>query len=271
MSTSFQPNRDTKMGSNPGQAPDRVPEQYPDPFSDRKGNNSTQGLSWRLVAAQESVRREMADYLHGHVQSKLLALSLSLGLCQQSLTQDPAAASLMLERVQSELQKVQDEDLRQVTHELYPAIIKMGLVPAMRSLVSRFSDLVEIDLYIDSKFEQLDRDGEAGLPEKQRLAVYRVAEEALNNALKHARATGLRVRLTFWEPGLLVLSVVDNGCGFDSSLEYTGQGLAMMTDYAQALGGSTEIIACPGEGTSVRFVLRLDGVESPAIPSLSRS
>ena len=47
----------------------------------------------------------------------------------------------MLERVQSELQKVQDEDLRQVSRELYPAIIKMGLVPAMRSLVSRFSEL----------------------------------------------------------------------------------------------------------------------------------
>ena len=58
--------------------------------------NSTQDSSWRLVAGQESVRREMADYLHGHVQSKLLALSLSLGLCQQSLIRDPAAASLIL-------------------------------------------------------------------------------------------------------------------------------------------------------------------------------
>ena len=93
----------------------------------------------------------------------------------------------MLERVQSELQKVQDEDLRQVSRELYPAIIKMGLVPAMRSLVSRFSELVDIDLYIDTKFEQLDRDGEAALPEKRRLVAYRIAEEALNNVLKHAR------------------------------------------------------------------------------------
>ena len=241
----------------------------PDELIGLNGIGSTQNLSWRLVAAQESVRREMADYLHGHVQSKLLALSLSLGLCQESLTRDPVAASLMLERVQSELQKVQDEDLRQVSRELYPAIIKMGLVPAMRSLVSRFSELVDIDLYIDTKFEQLERDGEAALPEKRRLVAYRIAEEALNNVLKHARATNVRVGLLYLEPGLLVLNLVDNGCGFDSSLAFTGQGLAMMTDYAQALGDRTGIIAAPGEGTSVRLVLRLDGAESSAIPSLS--
>ena len=145
MSTAFKPNRDTKKGSEPGHLPGHL--------DSLTGNNSTQDSSWRLVAAQESVRREMADYLHGHVQSKLLALALSLGLCQQSLTRDPAAASLMLERVQSELQKVQDEDLRQVSRELYPAIIKMWLVPAMRSLVSRFSEFVEIDLFIGTKFE----------------------------------------------------------------------------------------------------------------------
>ena len=263
MSTAFQPNRDTKKSSERDQLPDHL--------NGLEGNDSTQDLSWRLLAAQESVRREMADYLHGHVQSKLLALSLSLGLCQQSLTQDPAAASLMLERVQSELQKVQDEDLRQVSRELYPAIIKMGLVPAMRSLVSRFSELVEIDLFIDTKFEQLDRGGEAALPEKRRLVVYRVAEEALNNVLKHARATSVRVGLIYLEPGMLVLSLVDNGCGFDSSLTSAGQGLAMMTDYPQALGGRTEIVASPGEGTSVRLVLRLNGAESSATPTLSWS
>ena len=79
----------------------------------------------------------------------------------------------------------------------------------------------------------------------------------------------MRVGLLYLEPGLLVLNLVDNGYGFDSSLAFTGQGLAMMTDYAQALGGRTAIIAAPGEGTSVRLVLRLDGAESSAIPSLS--
>ncbi len=71
MSTAFQPNCGTKKGSESDQLPSQL--------NALKGNNSTEDPSWRLVAAQESVRREMADYLHGHVQSKLLALSLSLG------------------------------------------------------------------------------------------------------------------------------------------------------------------------------------------------
>ena len=161
------------------------------------------------------MRREMADYLHGHVQSKLLALSLSLGMCRQALDRDPTGASQMLERVQTELQKVQDEDLRQVSRELYPAIIKFGLVPAMRSLVSRFNESVEIDLTIDPRIGALDLAGEAGIPEKQRLGVYRIAEEALNNILKHADATNVRLSLDWQEPEHLTMSVVDNGRGFD--------------------------------------------------------
>ena len=68
MSTVFQPNGDARIGSEP--------DQLPDELIGLNGIGSTQNLSWRLVAGQESVRREMADYLHGHVQSKLLALSL---------------------------------------------------------------------------------------------------------------------------------------------------------------------------------------------------
>ena len=71
------------------------------------------------------------------------------------------------------------------SRELYPAIVKMGLVPAVRSLVSRFSDMMEIELTIDQKVLALDAAGEARLPEGQRLGVYRIAEEALNNVLKH--------------------------------------------------------------------------------------
>ena len=139
----------------------------------------------------------------------------------------------------------------------WPALTQLG-----------FRKFVEIDLFIDTKFDELDRDGEAELPEKRRLVVYRIAEEALNNVLKHAGATSVKVRLFYQEPGLLVFSLVDDGCGFDSSLTSVGQGLAMMSDYAQALGGRTEIIASPGEGTSVRLVLGLDGAESSAVPSL---
>jgi signal transduction histidine kinase len=226
-------------------------------------------MSRRLVAAQESVRREMADYLHGHVQSKLLALSLSLGLCRQALDRDPAGASEMLERVQTELKKVQDEDLRQVSGELYPAIVKFGLAPAMRSLVSRFSESLEIDLTIDPRVGALDLAGEAGIPEKQRLGVYRIAEEALNNVLKHAYATRVEVNLDWREPDHLTMSVVDNGRGFDLDHRPASHGLLMMSDYAEAVDGQTEIVTSPGRGTEVRLAFSLGSWEM-AVPLENR-
>jgi signal transduction histidine kinase len=232
-------------------------------------NSAVQEASQRLVAVQESVRREMADYLHGHVQSKLLALSLSLGMCQKMLDQDPAHAYRMLERIQDELQRLQDEDLRQVSRELYPAIVKMGLVPAVRSLVSRFSDMMEIELTIDQKVLALDAAGEARLPDGQRLGVYRIAEEALNNVLKHANASRVQVSLTCEAPGRLVLSVADDGRGFDLTRVSTHHGLVMMSDSAEAIGGKTEIASFPGQGTTVRLSLLLSRPDSPVLASRS--
>ena len=230
-------------------------------------SSAVQEASQRLVAVQESVRREMADYLHGHVQSKLLALSLSLGMCQKMLDQDPAHAYRMLERIQDELQRLQDEDLQQVSRELYPAIVKMGLVPAVRSLVSRFSDMLEIDLTIDQKVFALDAAGGARLPEGQRLGVYRIAEEALNNVLKHANARQVQVSLTCNAPEQLVLSVVDDGRGFDLSSVSTCHGLVMMADYAEAIGGKTQITSSPGRGATVRLTLLLSPTDLPALAS----
>jgi signal transduction histidine kinase len=214
-------------------------------------------VSQRLVALQESVRRDMADYLHGHVQSKLLALSLGLSNYQKLLAQDPTDAYRLLERLQAELQRVQDEDLRQVSRELYPAIIKMGLVPALRSLISRFRDAIEIDLIIDADVLALDAAGAASLPEEQRLGIYRIAEEALNNALKHASARHLEVSLIHDSSDRLVLSVWDDGVGFDPASVTNCHGLMMMCDYAEAIGGKAQLNSATGQGTTLSLAVPL--------------
>lgn len=228
-------------------------------------NIDAKKASQRLVVVHESVRREMAAYLHGHVQSKLVALSMSLGICQTMLTREPDQASLLLVQIQDELQKVQDEDLRRVSHELYPAIVKMGLVPAMRSLINRFNELLETDLIIDTDVFAMEAERDTELPEKQRLGVYRIAEEALNNALKHAHANHVEVTLICDENRNLVLSVTDDGCGFDPEEMADSEGLAMMSDYAKAIGGQTEIISSPEKGTTVSLSLHM---ETPQMDSL---
>jgi signal transduction histidine kinase len=174
------------------------------------------------------------------------------------LSNEPDQASLVLEQVQIELQKVQDEDIRRVSHELYPAIVKMGLVPAMRSLAGRFDETLATDLIIDADLFAQDPNRDAQLPEKQTLGVYRIAEEALNNVLKHAQATHVAVNLNRNERGELVLLVTDDGCGFDAENQAGSPGLAMMSDYARAIGGRTEIISSSGKGTAVSLVLSIE-------------
>ncbi|MSQ07478.1 MAG: hypothetical protein EXR54_09360 [Dehalococcoidia bacterium] len=103
-----------------------------------------QQASQRLVEVQEAVRRQTADYLHGHLQSKLVAISLYVDVCQKSLRRDPGAAYRTLGRIQKDLKLIQDEDLRRVSRELYPAVIRLGLIPAVQSLVDRFKDVIDL-------------------------------------------------------------------------------------------------------------------------------
>ncbi|MBM3942541.1 MAG: hypothetical protein FJ316_06410 [SAR202 cluster bacterium] len=233
---------------------------------------SSEEVSRRLVAVQEALRREMADYLHGHVQSKLVALSISISLCQKTLRRDPGAAYRMLERIQEELKHIQDEDLRQVSRQLYPAIIKIGLAPALQSLADRFKPVIDLDLKIGAEIGALEGPEGHGLPEKLRLGFYRVAEEALTNILKHAQATKAQVSLGVDVSNRLVLAVMDDGRGFDPASVSAGLGLLGLRDYAQAIGAETSISSTPGKGTTIRLALALPEVAaaapSPAAPAV---
>jgi signal transduction histidine kinase len=226
-----------------------------DAVSTLTAETDPQDVSRRLVEVQETVRREMADYLHGHVQSKLVALSISLGFCQKALRRDPSMAYRMLDRIQEELKRIQDEDLRLVSRELYPAVIKIGLVPAMQSLVDRFKELIDIELVVGPEAESLDQADGHGLPEKLRLGIYRVAEEALTNVLKHAQASQVRISLEREGPNHLLVSVADNGCGFDPAHVSASQGLLGVADYAHAIGGQVRITSAPGQGATVGLLL----------------
>lgn len=214
-----------------------------------------QDVSRRMVEVQEAVRRQTSDYLHGHLQSKLVAICMSINACQKNLRRDPVMVHGTLGRIQEELKRIQDEDLRRVSQELYPAIIKLGLVPATQSLVDRFKDVIDIELTISPEVVSLDQAGGDGLPEKARLGVYRVTEEVLTNVLKHSQADRIEVCLARDGPDHLLVSVADNGCGFDPALVVGSQGLLGVADYAQAIGGQAQISSAPGQGTTVGLLV----------------
>jgi signal transduction histidine kinase len=94
------------------------------------------------------------------------------------------------------------------------------------------------------------------LPAPVELALYRIAQEALNNALKHARAGQVTVRLGV-DDGRLTLEVEDDGQGFDpqSASDGGGMGLANIRHRTEQLGGALEVRSAPGKGTVVRVSL----------------
>jgi len=94
--------------------------------------------------------------------------------------------------------------------------------------------------------------GRLNLDESTEMALYRIAQEALNNTLKHASATTVSVEIRA-DPGRVELEVADNGCGFDlpDKLVRGGMGLASMQERTAALNGSLQILTRPGGGTRV--------------------
>ena len=200
------------------------------------------------MPVHESVKKRISDYLHGHVQSKLLVLHHRLGQCQELVATDPYGAAILLEEIKAGLRSVQEDDIRKASHELYPSIVKLGLGPALRSLVERFSNAVHIELSVGDKIWSF-------WPEEFRVGVYRIVEEALDNVVKHAGARTAQVSVQYSEDGTISLDIYDDGCGFEAGNSSSSLGLLAIEDYAQALGGRFEVDSVPGKGTRVKVII----------------
>ena len=132
----------------------------------------------------------------------------------------------------------------------------MGMVPAFQSLRDQFGPSLALEIELDEKLvkeEQADRDW---IPEHIGLAAYRIAEEALTNVVKHAKAGKVTVRLDSSQEGWLRLTVRDNGQGFCVESHPDGLGMGTMQDYAEAVDGECSVHSDPG-GSEITAVLPL--------------
>jgi signal transduction histidine kinase len=190
-------------------------------------------------------RNRVARELHDAVSQNLFSLRLSAQAAGALLDKDPGKAAAELDRVQR-LAGEAISELRAVIVELRPAELdRHGLSETLRKHV-RLLDRLHPPLVV---FEC----GELPpLAAEVEVAVLRVAQEALHNALRHSGAETVRVRLAC-EDGTLVLTVRDDGSGFDPSQPQRGLGLASMCDRAESVGGVLTVESAPGQGTTVRM------------------
>ena len=200
----------------------------------------------QAVAAE---RQQLARDLHDSVTQSLYSVSLLAEAARRHALegQEPAAAEFI-----GRLGSLAHQALRQMrllVYELRPAVLDTeGLVGALRHRLDAVEKRAGIQVNLVIR-------GERTIPTPLQGEIYRIAHEALNNALTHAAATAITVRLdTLGNP--ILLEVIDNGRGFDSSAPSPGHGLPTMRRRSEQLGGDLAIHSTT-RGTTVRLSLPL--------------
>jgi signal transduction histidine kinase len=190
-------------------------------------------------------RTRIAGELHDGVLQQITSLSLVLGAAKQQVPPD-SEVRLKITDVQRKLMQV-GADIRQLSHELHPAVLQNGGLPAaLSSYCEEFSKARGIPVCCET--DPTVRD----LSEGSALSLYRIAQEALGNVAKHAKAKHVRVRLTR-SKGLVRLSVSDDGvgCVSDQAVDSGGLGLVNMRERVRQLNGSFNIQGELGRGSTV--------------------
>jgi signal transduction histidine kinase len=202
--------------------------------------------SRELTVVEE--RNRVARELHDSVTQNLFGVVLAAETAATLLDRDPAAAKAQLARVQ-ELARAGMDELRSLIFELRPAALAdEGLAATLRKHIGVLRRVHDQDIALQvAGAPRLNGTGDGD--------VLRIAQEAVNNALHHARATRIDVGLDA-RNGTLVLTVVDDGVGFDPAapeVRARRLGLTSMEERARALGGTLTIDSRPGAGTRVRL------------------
>jgi signal transduction histidine kinase len=198
---------------------------------------------WRV---QEEERRRLARELHDGIGQNLTALKHRLvqlgdGLAPQQRAQLDAVIALCGDAL---------EDTRHLSRLLRPPILDdLGLEPALRALARSLGESAALEVTVE--IEDLP-----ALDDDLQTLLFRVAQEALNNAAKHARARTVLLRLIA-RGGLLQLQVADDGrgCDPDVALRAGGSGLSGMRERLRLYEGGLELHSAPGTGTRLRAVV----------------
>jgi len=213
----------------------------------------------RMVAVQESVRRDIAQQVHGSVQNRLIILLHRLAELESAAPTEELAGQLG--DLHQKLADLLNNEVRTISHRLYPSILRRGLIAALQSLGDQFESAINIEMELADDLIKRERADTRMIQEQVRLAAYRIAEEALTNAVKHAKASWAIIGLELSPEGWLTLTVRNNGQGFDMESTPGGLGILMMQDYAEVVGGRCLIRSSRDEGTEVTAHLPLAGLD----------
>jgi PAS domain S-box-containing protein len=200
----------------------------------------------KLVFAQEDERRRIAREMHDQFGEQLTALALSIASLKQACADQPDLSAKVdaLDRVAKQL----DHDVDQLVWQLRPtALDDLGLRAALANYIQNWSHRSNIPAQLHTSGLMDDR-----LPSEVESALYRIAQEALTNVAKHARAEHVEIILERRSDHVLLI-VEDDGIGFEAGGRDTGEGFGLMgmQERAALVGASLQIESATGQGTTI--------------------
>jgi signal transduction histidine kinase len=213
-------------------------------------------LGGRLLNAQETERSRIARELHDDISQQVSLLVIDLALLRGAAQTDTKSLTEeALQRAEGIVKSVHD-----LSHRLHPAKLRLiGLVAALRDLQH---EMTQANVPITFTHDRVP----ATLPQDVTLCLFRVVQEAVQNALKYSHAHQLSVNLN-GSANELTLTIIDDGVGFDVKSAWgKGLGLVSIGERVEAIGGTFEILSKPGSGTrvEVRVPLSLTKDTQPA-------
>lgn len=203
----------------------------------------------RALSEREGERRRIAAELHDQIGQTLTATTLQVErLIERAPSELRDDAIAVRETILATI-----DDVRALARQLRPeALDELGLVPALTNLVERLAEQTGL---------RFERDLERGLPQlgpDAELVVYRIAQEAMTNAIRHAGAERISVVLRS-DGGCVRLEVCDDGRGINAARS-DGTGLRTMRERALTIGADLEVAARAGRGTAVRLAVDMEAL-----------
>jgi len=202
-------------------------------------------FSRQLIESQEAERKRIAAELHDGLGQNLVVIKnrAMLGITKGDDR----------ERVKKELGSISEsatqalEEVREITNNLRPQLLdRLGLTKAINAMLKKVSGVIEIESEIDSIDNIFN--------ETQEISVYRIVQESVNNIIKHSNASNAVVKIKRVESKVLI-TIEDNGKGFDVLNVNNGLGLVGLKERAQLLNGEFSIDSKIGEGTKLRVAI----------------
>lgn len=213
--------------------------------SRKRAEEEAHELSAKLMNAQEKERARLARELHDDLSQGLALLSIQLQTLG-SVAGDPDSLKKEVDSLTLQIQRL-SSDVHRISHELHPAKLhQLGLASALKGFCREIGFAHAINIQFEAR--EIPRE----LPGDVALCIYRIAQESLQNVVKHSGARIANVSLESYD-GEIRLVVADNGSGFDTSASknHESLGLVSMEERIRAVSGKVNIDSVPGSGTKV--------------------